>query len=113
MFRTIRGLYPLIVVAFLLSIPLGEVAGRSFDQIDSEPDSTGAAGYELDLPLVVTPVDERIFLMAVYNSTGGENWFNHGGWNTDSPYCEWYGVACDAVWHVTGLDLGGNGLTGT
>ena len=51
--------------------------------------------------------------MAIYNSTGGDAWTDNTGWNTDTPYCDWYGVTCDAVWHVTGLDLSANGLTGS
>jgi Leucine-rich repeat (LRR) protein len=56
---------------------------------------------------------ERAALMALYNSTNGGQWLNRYGWGTTSPHCEWYGVTCDEEEHVTVLDLGGNGLTGT
>ena len=59
--------------------------------------------------------DDRGALVALYNSTNGENWVNKSGWIVpgtvgDSP-CGWFGVACDAG-RVTELNLPGNGLEG-
>jgi Leucine-rich repeat (LRR) protein len=55
---------------------------------------------------------ERDALIALYNSTDGDNWDNNTGWGIGDP-CdpEWYGVDCDAG-HVTGLDLSYNQLSG-
>jgi Leucine-rich repeat (LRR) protein len=56
---------------------------------------------------------ERAALMALYNSTNGDDCNNNTGWGTDSYHCEWYGVTCDEDEHVTVLDLDSNWLTGT
>jgi Leucine-rich repeat (LRR) protein len=42
----------------------------------------------------------------------GDGWYNNTGWGTDTSYCEWYGVTCDADDHVRILDLDRNWLTG-
>jgi hypothetical protein len=55
---------------------------------------------------------ERAVLMALYDSTDGENWTNSTGWGTGDPYCSWYGVTCDAG-IVTELTLISNHLSGT
>lgn len=70
------------------------------------------------LPVSATYADitalERAALIALYNSTDGDNWANKTGWETATPgtECEWYGVTCtgDAV---TNLSLNYNDLTGT
>jgi hypothetical protein len=35
---------------------------------------------------------ERDALIAIYNATGGSNWFNTQNWNTAAPVSEWTGV---------------------
>lgn len=60
---------------------------------------------------------DRAALAALYNATDGPNWTDNGGWLTDAPLGEWYGVE----WHgvtvsdgrVVGLNLHENGLTGS
>ena len=58
-------------------------------------------------------VEERAALVALYNSTDGDNWTNNDNWNV-GDHCndEWYGVRCfnDSV---ESLELGSNNLTGT
>jgi len=61
-------------------------------------------------------------LMALYNSTGGDNWTNNGttanpqsttaGWGKDCDVCTWYGVECDGNNRVITLTLIGNNLNG-
>ena len=51
-------------------------------------------------------------LVALYETTSGENWEDNANWKTDEPLHTWYGVTLDAEGWVTGLDLGGNGLRG-
>jgi hypothetical protein len=62
------------------------------------------------LPLVenvyVKYPTERAALLALYNSTHGDDWGNNTGWGTDTYHCDWYGVTCDENEHVTILDLG-------
>ncbi|MCY4622337.1 MAG: D-alanyl-D-alanine carboxypeptidase [bacterium] len=55
-------------------------------------------------------------LVALFDSTGGDAWFNASGWKTAAPLNRWHGVATDSEGRVTGIDLSGpfgNGLTGS
>ncbi|WDF64544.1 leucine-rich repeat domain-containing protein [Flavobacterium sp. KACC 22763] len=60
------------------------------------------------------PASERAALIALYNSTNGDSWYN-SGWdinNPDSDVSTWQGVIVSEG-HVAGLSLGYNGLTGS
>ncbi|MEN8219949.1 MAG: leucine-rich repeat domain-containing protein [Pseudomonadota bacterium] len=58
------------------------------------------------------PKKECQTLIALYNSTDGENWTDNTGWKaTDNP-CDWYGVSCQDG-RVRGLALGNNNLKGS
>ena len=56
---------------------------------------------------------QRGWLRAFYEATGGKNWVRDGNWVTDVPLDLWHGVATDSGENVTGLTLRGNWLTGT
>lgn len=61
-------------------------------------------------------------LMALYNSTNGQNWTNNGtksnpqnttaGWAKDCAVCDWYGVTCDSSGRVVSISLSDNKLNG-
>jgi hypothetical protein len=51
-------------------------------------------------------------LVALYDSTDGENWENNTGWKTTNKPCNWNGVACQKK-RVTGLTLWNNNLKGS
>ena len=55
---------------------------------------------------------DRGALTALYNATGGDNWFNNTNWLTDAPLSEWHGVSTNDEGHVVSLDLGHNSLSG-
>lgn len=57
--------------------------------------------------------DDRAALIALYTATGGPNWVNSDGWNTDRPIGEWHGVVTDDDGRVIIVDLSNNELTGT
>jgi hypothetical protein len=57
------------------------------------------------------PTAECEALVALYDSTDGDNWSNNSGWLDTNAPCSWYGVTCDAG-HVTQLWLYGNQLSG-
>ena len=67
------------------------------------------------------PPSEREALIAVYESTDGDNWSNQANWrkspgvfNDPGTECTWFGVTCDAAGTtVSGLGLYGNQLSGT
>jgi hypothetical protein len=58
------------------------------------------------------PKKECLALVALYDSTDGENWVDNTGWNATNSPCSWYGVTCRNQ-HVTGLSLGNNNLKGS
>ena len=57
---------------------------------------------------------EKAALIALYNSTNGDNWTDNTGWLTERDHCEWNGVFCEgADGFVTALVLVDNRLTGS
>ncbi len=75
---------------------LGDVFGEGQDT--TEPEESAA--------------DDRAALVALYNATDGPNWTYNTNWLSDRPLGEWYGVETDGKGRVTGLNLGGNELSG-
>ena len=57
------------------------------------------------------PDSEYQALVALYNATDGPTWGPARGWMLDDSPCSWGGVTCEEG-HVTGLDVGGFGLSG-
>ena len=51
-------------------------------------------------------------LLALYNATDGDNWFNNTDWGNCSP-CTWHGVGCNQDGRVEGIWLTNNNLVGT
>jgi Leucine-rich repeat (LRR) protein len=84
---------PLLGLALLFILPLGQAA-------------TDCA--------VVTeiPTVECEALIALYDSTDGENWKRNTGWNVTNTPCSWRGITCDGG-HVTVITLESNQLTGS
>ncbi|MEN8219513.1 MAG: hypothetical protein ABFS56_24810 [Pseudomonadota bacterium] len=58
------------------------------------------------------PSTECEALVALYNSTNGDNWENNSGWLKNNTPCSWYRVRCNGG-HVSTLYLNSNKLTGT
>ncbi len=57
-------------------------------------------------------LSEREILTALYEATGGANWTRRGGWLTNAPLRDWYGVTADNEGRVVELALFGNNLRG-
>ena len=55
---------------------------------------------------------DREALVALYNTTNGENWRNNDNWLSDAPIGEWYGVTTNDDGRVIALDLNHNVLSG-
>ncbi|OAD22816.1 putative leucine rich repeat protein, partial [Candidatus Thiomargarita nelsonii] len=51
-------------------------------------------------------------LVALYNSTDGDNWWRNDGWNVTNTPCSWYRVTCSGG-HISELNLSSNKLTGS
>ena len=63
-------------------------------------------------PQVACNPQDSLALVALYDSTGGNNWTHNDGWLTDSVY-KWYGVSLDPNGRVVKIILHYNNLTGT
>ncbi|MGE5343629.1 MAG: BACON domain-containing protein [Candidatus Omnitrophota bacterium] len=68
------------------------------------------------------PETERAALVALYNSTNGDDWYDHGGWKTPPLHTDgfampgtegnWFGVVISED-HVTKLNMERNHMSGT
>ena len=58
------------------------------------------------------PNTECEALVALYDSTDGDNWIVNTDWNVTNTPCSWYGIACSGK-HVVTVSLRANKLTGT
>ena len=52
-------------------------------------------------------------LMDLYNSTGGPDWINSYGWNTNLPFDDWEGVNTTSIGDVSSILLNDNNLSGS
>ncbi len=105
------------------------------DDTDLEGDETfvvslgNAVGAELGAPdtAIVTIIDNEMpfcetitgmdkseceALVAIYNSTNGDQWNDNTNWTVTTTPCDWFGVTCGGG-HVTRLYLWYNNLSGT
>ena len=57
-------------------------------------------------------VSQQDVLTALYQSTGGPDWFDSTNWGTRRPLGDWHGITVDDDGRVTELNLSNNGLTG-
>lgn len=62
--------------------------------------------YRTDNIYLLSPIDDSLALVALYDATDGPNWTN--SWNLEQPMASWYGVQLDTDGFVTCLDLDGN-----
>jgi Leucine-rich repeat (LRR) protein len=86
-------------------------------QVTMDNIHTASVFYEESIPGV-----ERDALIALYNSTGGDNWTNNNGWKTPPLYIdgfampgtenEWQGIGLEN-YSVTQISLFNNNLSGT
>ena len=51
-------------------------------------------------------------LTAIYNATGGDDWFDRTNWFSDEPVQFWSGISVNGEGHITELRLSGNKLSG-
>ncbi len=75
----------------------------------TDNDGEVATSFELVVPTVVE--GDYNALVALYNSTNGDDWRNKGNWLASADVSEWHGVTVEGD-RVTGIDLSDNDLTG-
>ena len=63
-------------------------------------------------PVAVEYLPNREALVALYNSTDGDNWRRNDNWLSNKPSGEWFGVFTNERGRVIKLDLAENGLNG-
>ena len=57
---------------------------------------------------------DRAALVALYDSTGGDNWRRNANWKSDKPLGEWHGITIDENGRVESIEFyTNNGLTGS
>lgn len=66
------------------------------------------------LPMNRPPSSQRAALVALHESTDGDNWVHNDNWLDESVHrCDWYGVVCDVErQQVIKISLPGNDLRG-
>ena len=55
---------------------------------------------------------EEEVLAEFYEALDGVNWVDNGGWLSDQPLSEWYGITVNQYGRVVGLELSDNDLNG-
>jgi len=68
---------------------------------------------DLDIPVIIGPMPQRVALEFLYDAAGGSGWANDHNWGTDADVSTWYGVEVDEQGRVVSLSLGNNNLAGT
>ena len=96
--------------------------GACVEALSDESDTTNNCSVAVTVRTVTSP--DREALVALYTTTGGDNWPINTNWLSDQSIDTWYGVNMNSDGRVVGLDLGyrsscflcspyyGNGLTG-
>ena len=75
------------------------------------PDGIGLATEQTTVAVAVE--QDRAVLIALYEATGGNNWYDNTNWLSSTyPLAQWYGVETDDEGRVARLDLSHNDLTG-
>ncbi|WP_310757232.1 Ig-like domain-containing protein [Candidatus Palauibacter soopunensis] len=70
--------------------------------------------YAFTVAVTVTDASEdREALESLYRAAGGDAWHSNRSWLSGAPLSEWHGVRVAPNGRVDGLDLTGNGLTGS
>ncbi len=73
----------------------------------------GLADPQIRVAEAQNVMGDRAALVALYNSTAGDNWSNNTNWNSNEPLGDWHGVTTDSSGRVTNVDLPTNNLCGT
>ena len=78
------------------------------------PGSTAKGQDSVFLPAIFRHISERAALVALYESTDGDDWTTNYNWLSDSVHhCEWYGITCTSEEGVVRqIELSLNNLQG-
>ncbi len=73
----------------------------------------GLADSQIRVAEAQDVMGDRAALVALYNSTAGDNWSNNTNWNSNEPLGDWHGVTTDNNGRVTRVNIRQNNLRGT
>lgn len=97
-------------VATVASNGLVAAAGNGTAQVTAASGSvTGQATVRVESP---SEGADREALVALHESTDGDNWTDNANWLSELPIGEWHGVETDRHGRVVAIDLGRNALAG-
>lgn len=68
------------------------------------------AGFNVGTAPAQVPEIDSLALVALYNSTNGDNWTNNTNWLSSNPVSTWYGVTVSGG-GVVSLDIHQNGFS--
>ena len=106
-----RFVVPIAVVSIL--ILLGGLTAGLVSAIGPTPPAPTRPPPPPDETVTGTSVSDLVALISLYKATDGPNWRYNTNWLSETPVGEWYGVSVDSSGRVVGLNLYGNGLSGT
>ena len=94
-----------VLLAFLILIAALSSCGRNAAPADEIPPGQARSS--------ACAQREQAALIALYNATGGLDWYDNSNWLSQKPFSTWFGVTTASNGCVTRLDLQNNNLTGS
>ncbi|MFY0625914.1 MAG: leucine-rich repeat domain-containing protein [Reichenbachiella sp.] len=89
------------------------LSGDGSRVIIGAPFNDGNGAESGHVRIFAVPSPDHDALMALYNSTDGNNWTDNTGWGIDPNLENWHGVTTDGSGNVTELELFSNNLVGS
>lgn len=102
----IRGFQMLSVLLVMTLLLPGAPPAQPIAASPMEPQAAFDCSTVTEIPRT-----ECEALVALYDATNGDAWWDHGSWLATTTPCSWYGVTCTNG-HVTQLNLYNNQLNG-
>ena len=86
---------------------------RTVFTVESRTEDPTLGNNSAEVRTSVRHATDRDALVALYNATDGDNWYDNTNWLSDAPLGQWYGVTTDSDGRVTRVSLHVNNLSGT
>ena len=86
---------------------------RTVFTVESRTEDPTLGNNSAEVRTIVKHATDRDALVALYNATDGDNWYDNTNWLSDAPLGQWYGVTTDSDGRVTRVSLHVNNLSGT
>ena len=97
----------------LACFPPGYDDVRTVFSVESDTEDPALGNNSAEVRTSVRHATDRDALVALYNATDGDNWYDNTNWLSDAPLGRWYGVTTDSDGRVTRVSLHVNNLSGT